>query len=568
MFKKQKKKERSLFFVLGNIPKDYNNDQYIVSSLSAFYDSDIDPEIDDLESDPYDKHELLTQSLKSVKYYNYLSEKIGEKLNSKYDLKLSNRFWSIFLNSWLISLIQICLEREKRILRIIDKYKDQEISVVISNKKKWKFIDSLDFLNNGILNPYFNEWLNSRILEGQIPSKWNVTYKEINNSIKKNIIKHNKIKIVLKKIINFLAPRCSSIYGFTIFDRLFFSGLMALKTKISIVEPKELVKEDIDWSFDFIDNVVNKLDFDYFIKLNKIKIKNNNSGKLKLISADDLFYDSDKIIDSAQRVESGEYLIGTQHGGHTYGSAKITGFLNTVEINKCLQFFTWGWIKFDDKSTILKELPSPYLTKFKNKHTQRNDKIILVGTKMNLFFRRFESAPQSKQWFDYRETKTTLISKIHDIDYLYKVFHYRPYFNEKGSLKDISFLKKKFPDLSFIRGNLHKEIFNCRILILDHPGTTLNIALAGNIPLLCFWNEDYFHFNHQASKKLNNLKKNNIFFSDIDKLFLHLKKVNNDVSSWWNSNNVQTARIDWVNEFARNSNNWRKNWIQQIKKIN
>ena len=199
MFKKQKKKERSLFFVLGNIPKDYNNDQYIVSSLSAFYYSDIDPEIDDLESDPYDKHELLTQSQKSVKYYNYLSEKIGEKLNSKYDLKLSNRFWSIFLNSWLISLIQICLEREKRILRIIDKYKDQEISVVISNKKKWEFIDSLDFLNNGILNPYFNEWLNSRILEGQIPSKWNVTYKEINNSIKKNIIKHNKIKIVLKK---------------------------------------------------------------------------------------------------------------------------------------------------------------------------------------------------------------------------------------------------------------------------------------------------------------------------------------------------------------------------------
>lgn len=72
MFKKQKKKKRSLFFVLGNIPKDYNNDQYIVSSLSAFYYSDIDPEIDDLESDPYDKHELLTQSQKSVKYYNYL----------------------------------------------------------------------------------------------------------------------------------------------------------------------------------------------------------------------------------------------------------------------------------------------------------------------------------------------------------------------------------------------------------------------------------------------------------------------------------------------------------------
>jgi len=565
MFKQQKNIPRVL--VLGNIPEDYDSEKYIVLSLAAFAQSDIMPKIDYIESDPYEKDELLAQSSISAKYYNFLSQKIGKKLNSKYGLKLSDAFWSIFLNSWLISLVQICIEREKRLLDVIDKYKEQEIAVVISTKNNWDFIDSHDFLNNGVLDPHFNEWLNSRILEDQIPSKWNVTYKEIDINTKRVQAKKNKTKVFVKKIINLTAPRCSEIYGFSLLDRLFFSLLLVFKAKIGSSAFKEPLKEDINWSFDFLNNVVDKLNFDYFSRLNNININKNNAGKLKLISADDLFYDVDKIIDSAQRVEGGEYLIGTQHGGHTYGSALITDFLNTVEINKCLQFFTWGWSKLGDTTTVLKQLPSPYLSKFRYRHKQKNDKIILVGTKMNLFFRRFESSPQSHQWFDYRERKRTLISNIYAVEYLYKDLHYRPYFNENGALKEISFLKNRFQDLRFLTGSLHKEMFNCRILILDHPGTTLNIAMAGNIPVLCCWDENYFHFNAQASSKLNVLKNSNIYFSCIDELMLHLKMVNTDISGWWNSKDVQKARKDWVNQFAKNSRFWRKAWFEHIRNI-
>ncbi|MDC0553777.1 LIC12162 family protein [Flavobacteriaceae bacterium] len=576
MFKKQKLIEKPLVLVLGCIPKDFNYETHIVISLSSFSGSGIDPEFVDFRRNTFCKGELLKESLRSVKYYNYLSDKLGEKLNSEYNLNLSEHFWSIFFNSWLTVLIQICLKREKSVLNIIDKYKDQEISVVISNKKQnWKFSDSLDFLNNGVVNPEFNEWLNSRILEHQIPLKWKVSYKKIEQSKKKKILNKNKnknknkikIKTFLNRIISFLTSRCSSIYGFNVLDKFYFSFLLIFKSKISRKENVEVLKENINWSFNFIDDIINKLDFEYFNKLPSVKINKNKGGKLKLISAEDLFYDSDKIIDCAKRVEGGEYLIGTQHGGHTYGSALITDFLNSIELNKCLQFFTWGWNNIGGSTTSLQPLSSPYLEGYKNKHIRKNEKIILVGTRMHLFFRRFESAPQPQQWLAYREQKTKLISKIIDIENCKDDFFYRPYFNEIGSLKETSFLKNKFPDLSFIKGDLHKEIFSCRLLILDHPGTTLNIAMAGNIPVLCIWHEESFHFNEYASESLANLKKNNIFFSDVDELIIHLNNIEDNVSDWWQSTEIQTTRIEWCNTYARTSNHWRKEWTNQLINI-
>ena len=561
--------DKPMVLVLGGIPEDYSPEKHIALSLASFCGSEIDEsKFVDFRSDTFSEEELLKEGLKSARYYNYLSDILGEKLNSEYSLHVSEQFWSIFFNSWLISLIQICLEREKRILTIIEEYKDQEISVIIVNKKQnWRFSDSLDFLNNGVLNQDFNEWLNSRILEHQIPAKWKVSYKVIKQGEKNILLNENKIKKYLNKVISFFTVRCSAIYGFNVLDKFYFSLLLVFKPKIARKDSVVSIKENISWSFNFIDDIIDKLDFEYFSKLSTVKINKNRAGKLKLISAVDLFYDSDKILDCAKRVEGGEYLIGTQHGGHTYGSASITEFLNLVELNKCLQFFTWGWSNYRGSRTSLQPLASPYLNRFKNKHILKNQRIILIGTKMNLFFRRIESTPQAKQWLAYREQKTKLISKIMDVGNCKDHFFYRPYFNEIGALKERSFLRNEFPDLKFIQGNLNDEIFSCRLLILDHPGTTFNIAMTGYIPVLCIWDKEIFSFNQDAKESLAKLEKSNIFFEDVDELVLHLSKIKDNVTVWWQSAEIQSIRLEWCQSYARTSNHWRKEWTDHIINI-
>ena len=550
--------------VLGNLPNDYNCKNYITISPSCFFGTDIEPTVENSNNQVLSINELQKLSSKSVIYYNYLTDRLGKKLNLKYNLNLSNRFWSIFFNSWLISLIQICLEKEKTILDLIEKYKNENVIVFISKDKNWNFYDSHDFFQNGISNSTFNDWLNSRIIEENIPLNWKVEYKELNNHEKKINYSPSLFHRVYLKISNILSPRCSYIYGFSFIDRIFFSLLLYFKPRISKPTDFEIEKKEILWSFNFEENILNKIDFEYFNKLNNVVLI-NNEGKLRIISADDLFYNSDKIFKTALSVECGEFLIGTQHGGHTYGSALITDFLNTVEINKCFQFFTWGWTNSMSPQKV--RLPNPYLSKFIDKYDKKNDKIILVSTKMNVFSWRFESAPQPKQWLDFRKRKIELIESIRDSESLFKDFYYKPYFNEIDSLRDISILLSKFPNLKIVRENLHNEMINCRLLILDHPGTTLNLAMAANIPVLCTWDKEMFPFNQQANEQLRNLEKHNIYFSDASDLAIHLKQINEDILNWWSSHEVQLARSEWVDMYAMTSKNWRKNWLKHIWNI-
>ena len=73
--------------------------------------------------------------------------------------------------------------------------------------------------------------------------------------------------------------------------------------------------------------------------------------------------------------------------------------------------------------------------------------------------------------------------------------YYRPYSKTPYSFEDLNYIKKLKKDIKVINGDLHKQILNCKLLVLDHPGTTLLIALAANIPVICFWNRNHFPFS-------------------------------------------------------------------------
>ena len=62
--------------------------------------------------------------------------------------------------------------------------------------------------------------------------------------------------------------------------------------------------------------------------------------------------------------------------------------------------------------------------------------------------------------------------------------------------------------------NLHFEIMRCKILVLDHPGTTWNIAFSANIPTILFWDIDFFHLNEEAQDWLDKLKEVGVFYDN------------------------------------------------------
>ena len=63
---------------------------------------------------------------------------------------------------------------------------------------------------------------------------------------------------------------------------------------------------------------------------------------------------------------------------------------------------------------------------------------------------------------------------------------YRPYSSEIDSYPEKSFLKMKVPKIRFIEKNFEERLLKAKCLIVDHPGTTFDIAIAANIPTLLF----------------------------------------------------------------------------------
>ena len=65
-------------------------------SPSCFFGTDIETTIENSNDKVLSINEVQNLSSKSVVYYNYLVDRLGKKLNLKYNLYQSNRFWSIF----------------------------------------------------------------------------------------------------------------------------------------------------------------------------------------------------------------------------------------------------------------------------------------------------------------------------------------------------------------------------------------------------------------------------------------------------------------------------------------
>ena len=166
-------------------------------------------------------------------------------------------------------------------------------------------------------------------------------------------------------------------------------------------------------------------------------------------------------------------------------------------------------------------------------------------------------------------TKSILNARKKKIDFInglqYEVhnnLYYRPYFSDAGELKDKSYILAHFPSINILEKKLHPEILKCKLLILDHPGTTLNLAFAANIPTVCFWDSKVFPSCRQAQEFLDKFRKMEIFFEDGTDAAKKVNKIYDNVEQWWNQKEIQDLRKKWVWQYARSDKFWFWKWVK------
>lgn len=552
--------------ILSAIPDDFNAEKDILMGPWCFigkehlYPNWINFEF---EPDPFKNIEEISRAAKITTYFaeSYMI-RLSKLLNEINETDHSVEFWRLIAFPWLLTLVQTTWERQLRVNQLIKKYKDSLIELnLLNNKVNLRFFDTIDFLKNGILNPNYNEWLFSRLFESIIPSMWKINWQEKNFSDVQTVYKDETLKHKLAKLYSnqFLS---STVYGIDRFTAVFFDLFLRIKSLfISDFVSENIGKNnraEIKWNLKW-DDLVRATLPECFKSIKKFTKKKNLKARL-LIVGPVLWYNEKTKLKLAYHIENGGKIIVTQHGGN-YGNAKVYPFPTEIEY-KHFAFFSWGWNKQENYFGNIIALPSPYLSKFNNKHKKKNDKLVLIGTQARLFSCRLDSIPQSLEQICYRSAKREFLLGLRED--IFNSTLYRPYFSDIRSLKDQSYFEELFPNMGILNGNLYKQILKCKLIVLDHPGTTLNIAIAANIPIIGFWNEKAWAMCLQAEPFFNNMKKVGILWETGYQAAQKVNEIWDDLEEWWKQPELQKARKEWAWQYARTSKHWRRDWIKAI----
>ncbi len=530
------------------------------------------------EPDPFSSVAELVNAEESVNaWYQDELDQIVIHFNQLNGSNHSKVYWNYFLTPWLITLMQVIWDRSLRVEDLLQKYQNLPLSIeLVEFKSNWSFTDSVDFFSNGILGQEFNHWLLSLLIADKAPSNWVFSwrtplatgeYQEQNPDSQATKSPKDRLKDTLRPYR--WPSRCRGVYGVGFFSARWLSLLMFFSSSNENIEPHSSNTNGLE-NFDKCTAI--NTHSNLLWKILSLVIPSNykmiaglgekrtpKQAKSSLVS--NQFFDDTGRHETALKKEHGEHIISVQHGGY-YGNAKVFSVVASHEYSQD-NFITWGWKNHGRYIGNFKPLPSPYLSKFpQNAFSKNNESIILVSTRHHAFTYRFDSTPQPG---DHAETVKGKIEFISNLtlpvrnNLLYRTF---PLGN--GSLRDDLILTQKFPWLKYCVGELQPQLNACSLTVLDHPGTTLNINLAANNPTIGFWPKHHWPMSEQAEPFFEKIRDVGIIHTSAPSAAQHINALDGDIAIWWNSVQVQNARIEWNKNFGNTSKIWLWHWTKEI----
>jgi putative transferase (TIGR04331 family) len=555
--------------VIGQLLEKYNSEKHILLGpfcLNPSYDnlSELGPSI--YLEDPYKNSEVLLAADNEVANFsrNFLSLNYRD-FNKRYHVEYSLKYWKILFSPWVCALGQILLERQMRIANAVNQHGEEALFVeLVKNNIKWSFIDTLDFQKSGTMNHLFNEWLFSRIIEEIKPEKWKIKY--VDRAAQYNPETDRNRNMPLEKMFS-RSFRTIDVNGMNGKDRLLFNIMLKIKSIYSppkyestISEKRETEKDQISWDINFtslfynlMPNSLIDIEFKFYWNMYK--------SKRIIVTSTSIVYDDIIKPFLAICVHRGGIIISSQHGGHPYGIGLTYQHANIIEYSQHA-FITWGWERHNDYAGNFVVLPSPMLSKIKNKHVSRTEQIILVGTLARLHSHRIQPTPTPQKQINYLADKKEFIELLGDNILQNLLYRYFP--PHDGAVNDKKFIGLHFPEVNFCEGDLDAQMLECKLLVVDHLGTTINKAVAANIPFIGFWNFEDSPISEEARPFFDELIEAKVLFTSASEAAIHVNKIWANVNYWWNSEKVQLAIKSWGGRFASSSYHWRWEWFKYL----
>ena len=249
-----------------------------------------------------------------------------------------------------------------------------------------------------------------------------------------------------------------------------------------------------------------------------------------------------------------------QHGGN-YG---LDFYYVLEEYEKTIidRFYTAGWK--ENEKTIPLSIPK-FAKKISIKKQSQNPLILLTINEMPRYVYRFQFIQMASSCLN---ESFAYLAEFLKYTSNRKKINIRSYPNTyEWDINDR--LKEKYKDLKF--DNLEKTfdvaIKNSDIFVSSCAHTTFLEALAANKPTIIFISKKVYKFRKDAQQYIDKLEEVKILHYSPKTAAMHLDSIYNDINNWWQKENVQKAKNNFVERYAKSNKNWADDWAKEFTKI-
>ncbi len=426
----------------------------------------------------------------------------------------------------------------------------------VETTQDWTFKDMGDFSQRGSLNSDFYNWVLTALCKRMMPSNWRMENQElpIGKAEKRGYLSTH---------------RCHAVSGFSALQNDILSAMLHIKGWIKPSRAPErswryqnnealildAAYESLQSAFkDCVTALLPLIYTDDFQSLaKKSRKKRYRPGSLRVIQT--AFSSEEQIkSDLAHAIEAGEIVVGTQHGG-SYGVDRHHYSSFELEI-KNRWFFSWGW---SDHPNVV-QMASPICSTYLNRHKAISEEIVWVCAHIApLSMGCLYSELFGSDWIAYMSGKIEFMTALEP--HIWARFRYRPHPSRTNCIDDLPLLTDRFPTLRCHSDLSDSWILNPALLVLDIQSTTLNYAAAANTPFILIMPQST-QLSQSAKPIFAQMRHSNMVFDDHVAAARFINTL--DISTWWQSASVQSARLAFVTRFAKTSPIVFRDWIKQL----
>ncbi len=561
--------------VLGRIPADYSRATHILVDPGSVLGAEF--AAPDLPGFPFPSsaENYAAARIATAEAKRRLPA-LAQRLNEINGVDHSLEFWRVAAFPWLLYLVHGSYERLKRIDALLERERGTRVEVeLLRVKGDWGFASIREFIDTLVASDDYNHWFFSRFLENRLPAHWTVTWRDV-KAQDLPLARQPPVKQTFKRYLydRWLARflRCNNVPGMGLLDRFVFSLILQLKPSkprpaVATAPARLEESSPVEWATDFDQIVLRSLpaSFQNIARFRYRSVKPRR-GKF-FVETGWLRQNEAKSIALAWRVEHGERVICVQHGGG-YGTMEYAATAEESEYCHDV-FISWGWRRQGQHSVNALPLPSPSLARLDCGPGPSNGEMLLVGNLMLARSMRLESEANGEQWFAYRQEKLRFIEALSAGPrerLIYRGFHRQRFPNH---YEDVDYLKRIFPSLKTAEdpGEITGRMLRSRLVILDHPATSILLVLAANVPFIGFWDPDVWGLCREAKACFDRLARAGVIFPDGQRAGERVSEIWADVEGWWRDPQLQAARAECARNYAWRKPQWRRDWLAAFARL-